>query len=82
MSENISGNAGMSENCENVHILNELDIPIFAMGVKNLVIAAGPDGILVSDKDESSYIKPYVDRIDQQVMFAEKSWELSCFRCW
>lgn len=74
MSENISGNAGMSENCENVHILNELDIPIFAMGVKNLVIAAGPDGILVSDKDESSYIKPYVDRIDQQVMFAEKSW--------
>lgn len=74
MSENISGNAGMSDNCENVHILNELDVPIFAMGVKNMVIAAGPDGILVSDKDESSYIKPYVDKIDQQVMFAEKSW--------
>lgn len=74
MSECISGNAGMSDNCKNVHILNELDIPIFAMGVKNLVIAAGPDGILVSDKDESSYIKPYVDKIDQQVMFAEKSW--------
>lgn len=74
MSECISGNAGMSDNCKNVHILNELDIPIFAMGVKNLVIAAGPDGILVSDRDESSYIKPYVDKIDQQVMFAEKSW--------
>ncbi len=74
MSEPISGNAEIGSNCEKVHILNELDIPILAMGVKNLVIVAGPDGILVSDKDESSYIKPYVDKIDQQVMFAEKSW--------
>ena len=70
----ISGNAGMSEDCRNVHIINELDIPVFAMGCENLVIAAGPDGILVSDKEKSSYIKPYVDKIDQQVMFAEKSW--------
>ena len=28
----------------------------------------------VSDKEQSSYIKPYVDKIDQQIMFAEKSW--------
>ena len=74
MSDPCFGKTGMSDNCRNVHILNELDIPIFAMGVENLVIAAGPDGILVSDKDNSSYIKPYVDKIDQQVMFAEKSW--------
>lgn len=74
MSERSSGNVIMSDNCESVNIINELDIPILAMGLKNLVIAAGPDGILVSDKDESSYIKPYVDKIDQQVMFAEKSW--------
>ena len=31
-------------------------------------------GILVSDKEQSSYIKPFVDKIDQQIMFAEKSW--------
>ena len=30
--------------------------------------------LLVSDKEQSSYIKPYVDEIDQQIMFAEKSW--------
>lgn len=70
----ILGKAGMSEDCKNVHIINELDIPVFAMGCENLIIAAGPDGILVSDKEKSSYIKPYVDKIDQQVMFAEKSW--------
>ncbi len=74
MDYHISGKAGMSEDCENVHIINELDIPVFAMGCEDLVIAAGPDGILVSDKEKSSYIKPYVDQIDQQVMFAEKSW--------
>ena len=44
------------------------------MGLKNIVVAASPEGILVSDKEQSSYIKPYVDKIDQQVMFAEKSW--------
>lgn len=44
------------------------------MGLKNVVVSASPEGILVSDKEQSSYIKPYVDSIDQQVMFAEKSW--------
>lgn len=33
-----------------------------------------PEGILVSDKNQSSYIKPFVDDINQQIMFAEKSW--------
>ena len=28
----------------------------------------------MADKAQSSYIKPYVDAIDRQVMFAEKSW--------
>ena len=29
---------------------------------------------LKSDKEQSSYIQPFVDRLDQRVMFAEKSW--------
>lgn len=60
--------------CENVHVVNELDVPVLCMGIKNAVISASPEGILVSDKEQSSYIKPYVDSIDQQIMFAEKSW--------
>jgi len=63
-----------NDTCENVHIINELDVPVFAMGLRDVVISAGPEGILVSDKEQSSYIKPYVDQLDQQVMFAEKSW--------
>lgn len=74
MKENIIGNGTMSDDCENVHIVNELDVPILAMGLKDVVISASSEGILVSDKEESSYIKPYVDRFDEKVMFAEKSW--------
>ena len=74
MEDAIIGNAQMSESCSDVNIINELDIPILAMGLKDVVISASPDGILVSDKGESSFIKQYVDSINRQIMFAEKSW--------
>ena len=64
----------MNEACENVHVLNELDIPILCMGLHDVVVSASPSGILVSDKEQSSFIKPFVDELQQQVMFAEKSW--------
>lgn len=68
------GNATISQDCCNVHVINELDIPILCMGLKDTVVSASPDGILVSDKEQSSYIKPYVDKMDNIIMFAEKSW--------
>lgn len=74
MEENAVGNVRFDDKCENVHAINEMGVPILAMGLKDVVISASPEGILVSDKDQSSYIKPYVDAIDQQIMFAEKSW--------
>lgn len=74
MEEALVGDVRMDDTCENVHVINEMGVPILAMGLKDVVISASPEGILVSDKNRSSYIKPYVDAIDQQVMFAEKSW--------
>lgn len=74
MNENIIGKAVMNEKCSNVHIINETNIPMLAMGLHNVVVSAGPDGILISDKGESSHIKPFVDKIIQPTMFAEKSW--------
>ena len=74
MEEAVIGNGTLNDRCENTHIVNELGIPILGMGLKDMVISASPEGILVSDKEQSSYIKPFVDVIDQQVMFAEKSW--------
>ena len=74
MEEPKIGKAILNDACENVHVLNELDVPVLCMGLKDVVVSASPEGILVSDKEQSSYIKPFVDKIDQQVMFAEKSW--------
>ena len=74
MEETALGDVRFNETCKNVHAINELGIPILAMGLRDVVISASPAGILISDKEQSSYIKPLVDVIDQRVMFAEKSW--------
>jgi mannose-1-phosphate guanylyltransferase len=44
------------------------------MGCKDMIIAASGDGILISDKERSGYMKPYVESIETDVKFAEKSW--------
>lgn len=74
MEETTVGDVQLNDTCFNVHVINELGVPVLGMGLKNIVISASAEGILVSDKHESSYIKPYVDKINQPVKFAEKSW--------
>lgn len=74
MTEPVLGKGILNETCENTNVVNELNIPILCMGCRNMVVAASSDGILVSDKEQSSYIKPFVEQIEQQVMYAEKSW--------
>ena len=74
MAEPVIGKAILNDKCTDVHVINELNLPILCMGLQNVVVAAGPEGILVSEKEQSSYIKPFVDSITQPVMFAEKSW--------
>ncbi len=78
MDENCVGKAVLNDTCENVHVVNELNVPVLCMGLKDVIVSASPEGILVSDKEQSSYIKPYVDDFNQQVMFAEKSWGSFC----
>lgn len=74
MDENTVGKVLMSESCEDTHIINELDIPITVLGAKNMVIAASPDGILVSDKHESSYLKEYINGLSERPMYEESGW--------
>ena len=74
MEETTLGDAVLDDGCRNTHVVNEMDVPVLVMGAQNLVVAASPEGILVADKAASSYMKPYVERISQPVMFAEKSW--------
>lgn len=59
---------------QNTHIINELEIPVIVLGAKNMVVAASPDGILVSSKEASSYLKQYVDHFEQRPMYEERRW--------
>ena len=74
MQEKAVGSAFLDDSCENVHIVNELGIPVLCMGLSDVVVAASPDGILVSDKEKSSAIKTYVENLNQDIKYAEKSW--------
>lgn len=71
MSDEVTGNA-VAVDCENTHVINELQIPLIALGTKNLAIAATPDGILVTDKSSSDKLKEHV--IDQRPMYEKRIW--------
>lgn len=74
MTENTKGDVTLVDSCKNTNIINELPMPVLALGLKNVIVACSSNGILISDNVESSYIKEYVEQIDDKVMFAEKSW--------
>ena len=63
MADDVKGKALIDETTSDTNVVNELDIPILVMGAKNMVIAASGDGILIADKEQSSYMKPYVEKI-------------------
>jgi len=63
MNDNIIGNNIILDSCGNTHIINMLEIPVISLGIENAVIIASPDGILVSTKPESAYMKPHVDKL-------------------
>ncbi|MBU7595710.1 sugar phosphate nucleotidyltransferase [Metabacillus halosaccharovorans] len=56
---NVSNLGGgiISEDCKNTHLINELEIPVVAIGITNAVVVATPKGILISDKKQSDKIK-------------------------
>lgn len=74
MADNTKGDVILDDTCKDTNVVNELNIPILCMGCEDMVVAASEDGILVSTKERSGYMKPYVEQIDNPSMFAEKSW--------
>ena len=51
-----------ADTCENLHAINETNIPLVVSGVSNAVVVATPDGILVSSKEHSAKLKPLVEQ--------------------
>ncbi len=74
MTDSVIGEAVYDGSCENLSVVNELNVPVLCMGLKNVVVSASVEGILVSDKKKTQNIEELVDRAGQRVMYAEKSW--------
>lgn len=70
----VIGNAVMGAHCENTHVINELQNPIFVDGLKDVVVAACPDGILVCSKEHSEEIKKSVENLTPRPMYEERRW--------
>jgi mannose-1-phosphate guanylyltransferase len=74
MSTRIIGMGSISEDSRNTHIINELDIPVVVLGISDAVVAASPDGILVTDKSASPRLKQAVGHLTKRPMYEERRW--------
>lgn len=74
IAQQVNGKGYISKEVNNSHIINELDIPITLIGLKNVVVAASPDGILVTDKDSSPRVKEIVKELEGRPMYEERRW--------
>jgi mannose-1-phosphate guanylyltransferase len=74
MQKNVIGYGLLSNDSQNTHLINELEIPVAVLGVSDAVIAVSPDGILVADKNETPKVKELVSRISGRPMFEERRW--------
>lgn len=68
------GNVMMGDNNVNTNVVNELDIPVFCDGLKDVIVAASPDGIMVCNKQNSEKIKDYANKLAMRPMYVERSW--------
>ncbi len=74
LKQHVIGNAVMGTHCENTYVINELQNPIFVDGLKDVVVAASPDGILVCSKEHSEEIKKSVENLTPRPMYEERRW--------
>lgn len=68
------GNVITDDTVKNTHIINELGLPLLCMGTEDLVIAASPDGIIVTEKKKSENIKQYAEQLKHRPMYEERRW--------
>lgn len=69
----VHGNV-LAEDADGTYIINELELPLVCIGGKDLVIAASPDGILVSERSQSENLKHLVDGLGLRPMYEERRW--------
>jgi len=73
MNENIIGNV-IAETSEGSYIINELDIPVVSVGMKDTIIVASHEGVLVAAKEDTERLKSIVSPIENRPMYEKRRW--------
>lgn len=58
----------------NTNVVNELNIPVAVIGLENIIVAAGSEGILVSTKEASPRVKEINSEYFESIRFIEEDW--------
>ena len=72
LSDIINGDV-VAKECVGSYMINELGIPMVCIGSENMVIAATPDGILVTDRNKSEYLKDLIGS-ERRPMCEHRTW--------
>ncbi|MBY9080114.1 cupin domain-containing protein [Paenibacillus sp. HN-1] len=82
LGKQVTGAGTLSPDSEGSFLINELSCPIHVIGVKDTVVAAGPDGILVAGKDRAKEIKNALTGEPKKPMVEERRWGISRVLDW
>ncbi|TRW74002.1 sugar phosphate nucleotidyltransferase [Lactococcus lactis] len=70
----VIGHKSILIDTKNTHVINETSLSIAAIGVEDLVISAGPEGILVSTKEASPKVKEIPNDFFNTINYIEEYW--------
>lgn len=73
MNQSSIGDVILSD-CKNTVAINELAVPVVAIGLTDAVVVAAPDGILVADRTASENLKSVISGLDRPPMYEERRW--------
>lgn len=73
MEEDFSGR-GVAVSCEDTQVINELGIPVIALGLQKAVVVASPDGVLIAEKGCTAALKDAIVPFSGRPMYEERFW--------
>lgn len=79
LDSSLIGKGNISSDCNNINIINELEIPVSVIGISNQIVAVSSDGILVADKNSSEQVKEMSNQFKQRPMYEERVSSIGSF---
>lgn len=74
LGKNINGNCVVDSSCRNVSVINGMNAPVVTLGVKDVIVIASNDGILVTDSHSDLNLKQIVSILPPRPTFEERNW--------